>query len=290
MDSYASSILVSAGINMLLALGLYLVIRSGQFSVVNVSLGVLAGYVSAWLGASGSVPALFAMLSGVLLAGLGGVGISLLLRKMDGLTFGLATLALGETLGIVARLGFPGGGQGMFGVRLLDQPQVAVGIALAICVIGIAYYERTFLGLHALAAGRDSVAASSVGIDVIRARALAFGFGGIVSGMGGVLGTHYVGLAQPGDFGFAAELPVLIAVLLGGSRSAVGPVAGAAAVMAMQEVFRFSAADRFWILGLFLVLIVLLRPNGMLPATRIGARWPRSGDSATQTGPAQGEA
>jgi branched-chain amino acid transport system permease protein len=126
--------------------------------------------------------------------------------------------------------------------------------------------------VRVLAAAADPVAAEALAIDPWRVRIIAFAFGSALAGLAGGLYVHYVGLVQPPDLSFGAESLLLIYVVAGGIGTPFGAALGAIGISVLLELLRASEQDRFWILGLILVAVTLLRPQGLLWRRRLRAR------------------
>jgi branched-chain amino acid transport system permease protein len=133
--------------------------------------------------------------------------------------------------------------------------------------------RRGCIGYAILAVGKDETVARSLGISVERIRGIAFGVGGALAGMGGGLLAHNNGLIEPSNLAFGAEPLFFIFLIVGGPATPWGAVLGTFLMWWLQEVLRFgqngqflflSQADRYWVLGLILVSVVVVRPDGLL--------------------------
>ena len=124
---------------------------------------------------------------------------------------------------------------------------------------------------RALVATRDNEQlALAAGIDVFRARLFAFSLSGAFAGLAGALYAHFITYIDPGVFGFSVSETLLIMVILGGSGTLWGPVAGAVVFTALPELLRIAPEVRSLLYGVILLLIVLYRPAGL--ATWLGRR------------------
>lgn len=268
LDAYWQAILTTATIMAIAGVGLQVTIASGQFSVVHGALMGIAAY------AAGAVavdhrewPMIVSLLVGMLIAGALGAVLSLFLLRLGGLFLGIATLAIGQGLSIVAASTFPGKAQGFVGAPLNTSLPVAV-LCLAVVLVVLGRLRSSRVGLMQLAGGADDAAASSLGISIVRNKIWGFAAGGAIAGLAGALNVQYLGLVTPVDLAFAQELNLLIYVILGGLATPWGPVFGAYAVISALEGLRVAQLDRYWILGLILTAVVVARPEGVL------RRWP----------------
>ncbi len=86
--------------------------------------------------------------------------------------------------------------------------------------------------------------------------------------MGGALQAHYVLVINPSDLGFFVSLNYIIFLLFGGLYGLWGPVLAAIVLTAAPELLRFTNEYRLIFYGLIIVLVVLLRPEGLITARR----------------------
>jgi len=188
-------------------------------------------------------------------------------RRFGGLFLAIATLAIGQGLSIVAASTFPGKAQGFVGAPLNTTLPVAL-LCLGGVLVVLGRLRSSRVGLMQLAGGADEVAASSLGISIVRNKIWGFAVGGGIAGLAGALNVQYLGLVTPADLAFAPELNLLIYVILGGLATPWGPVVGSYTVISALEGLRVAQLDRYWILGLLLTVVVIARPEGVL------TRWP----------------
>jgi branched-chain amino acid transport system permease protein len=272
LNSYWQGVVIVAGVSAIAALGLQLTIASGQFSLVHGALMGAAAYlagVSAVRWGFGMWPAVLA--GGAFGAVLGGI-VSLLVLRLDGLLLGIATLAIGQALSLAAsNSNALGSSNGYTGIPLrthLWQVMVVLVVALAVLML----LKRSRVGLGLVAAGRDPVAAQSLGISPTTIRLYAFAAGGGLAGLAGGLNAQYLSFVGPGDLGFAVEVQLLLYVVLGGMTTPLGAVLGTFGVTIGSELLRFTQLDRAWIFGLVLMFAALGQPEGLLRRRRVRPR------------------
>lgn len=264
LDPYWQGIVIVAGIGAIAALGLQLTISSGQFSLMH---GAMMG-AAAYMAGVSSVHWGFGMWPAVAMGGLLGAVlgfvVAILVLRLDGLFLGIATLAIGQALSLVAsNTTYLGRSSGFTGIPLrTNVSDVVVVLLLALAVLCM--MKRSRLGLGLIAAGKDPVAARSLGISPTTVRLAAFAAGGALAGIAGGLDAQYLSFVSPAELGFAVEVQLLLYVVLGGMTTPLGAVAGAFGVTIASEVLRFSELDRAWIFGLTLMVVALTRPEGLL--------------------------
>ena len=224
-------------------------------------------HLSPWLSVpvgvacSAALGALFSYVS--VLRGLGiiFVGIVTLAFSMifHNLVLGLRELTNGET-GLVSRgLGF----------SLLERPIAAYYVFLALLAAALAVYSllmRSRSGMAFRALSDDELTAALSGIDVTRYKVLAAAVGSAIIGAGGALYGFYNGIVSPSIFSFVGiDIPVLIGLLLGGMRTRLGPVLGAAAFALIEELVRPFGQLNVLVYGLMLIVLFVAFRDGMVP-------------------------
>jgi branched-chain amino acid transport system permease protein len=128
------------------------------------------------------------------------------------------------------------------------------------------------VGYAARAVRDNPLAAAANGISVLRTRTLAFGLGGAIAGFAGAVSAHYTLVVNPADLGFFPSFYIQVFVIFGGSYTMWGAVLGAFVLTALPQVLRFAAVYRFALYGLVIVLVILVRPQGLLTRIPMGQR------------------
>ena len=260
---YWAAILTTASTLAIAAIGLQITIRSGQFSVLQAALIGLGGYAGGYGAVEFQWPFLATLAAGLLVGAVVGALAAALFSRVSGLLLGIATLAVGELLVIAAYTYFPGGALGYVGIPIVVSAEIAAALLVTvIVVVGLA--QRSQRNLALIASGGDPIAASAIGINVFQTRIWAFAFGGGLAGLAGAMNAQHVGLVIPESMGFAFEVVLIAFVIIGGLRTYWGAVLGAFSITVGQEFLRISTLDRFWMLGLLMTVVVLVRPNGVL--------------------------
>lgn len=117
----------------------------------------------------------------------------------------------------------------------------------------------------------DEVAAQSMGVNIVRYKVRAFVLSSFFAGVAGALTALDIGSINASTFGFVRSFDIIIFIVLGGLGSVSGAIAAAAILTILPEVLRelhigpFNAGDyRMIIYSLLLILIMILRPKGLL--------------------------
>jgi branched-chain amino acid transport system permease protein len=118
---------------------------------------------------------------------------------------------------------------------------------------------------RALTAIRENeLAAESMGVHTTRYKVQAFVLAAFYAGIAGSYYAHFVGFISPDSF-YIYESFILLAMLaLGGQGNLIGPVVGAAVLIVLPEVFRFLQEYRMFVYGSILVVMMLVRRQGLL--------------------------
>ncbi|MBN9622024.1 MAG: branched-chain amino acid ABC transporter permease [Actinobacteria bacterium] len=240
---------------------------------------------------------LVATLIAAAIAGLLALIVSVPLMRLVGIAAGIATVALLVIVQNVAQgwKAVTGGVGTLTGVPLDASLGMVLGWAIA--AMAVAYlYQRTASGLRLRSAREDEVAARAIGVRVERERRIAFSLSAMVVGAGGSLYAHYVGAFGPENFYVQMTFLTLAMLIVGGMRSLAGAVVGTLVLSLVAEVlsrWESSQAVGGVTIGLpngsaeilvaaLLVLVLLLRPQGLLAGREIGLpRRRRGGDGAT---------
>jgi branched-chain amino acid transport system permease protein len=211
--------------------------------------------------------------------------------------FGLPVLSLGSDYFGIATLGFAivvqtlminsdtilpfpemKGGRGMIGIPKLTSWFWAFTFLLVVIVI-IRNFIRSSTGRASLAVREDEIAAKAMGIDIAGNKLLVFVVGSLVAGIGGAIYAHYIGFLSPGTFDFVVGFNPLIVIVFGGLGSMTGTLVSAFAWIFFLEGFlrdllRPFGTDapswRFVIYPITLLLLMLLRPKGLLGTVEWG--------------------
>jgi branched-chain amino acid transport system permease protein len=156
-------------------------------------------------------------------------------------------------------------------------------LVLALVVIFISYrLEDSRIGRAWVAIREDEVAAQAMGINTRNIKLLAFAMGASFGGISGGLFAGFQGFVSPESFTLIESIMILCMVVLGGMGNIPGVVLGVALLVVLPEALRYlgplqealfnevlvDPADlRLLVFGLALVLMMLLRPTGLIPST-----------------------
>lgn len=214
------------------------------------------------------------------------VGLPILTLGSD--YFGIATLGFSivlQTLMVNSDtiLPFPEmkGGRGMIGIpKLINQDTWIFAFAFLVAIIAIMRnLLRSSTGRTVMAVREDEVASKAMGIDVAGTKLLAFVVGSLFAGIGGAIYAHWAGFLHPNTFSFLKGFDPLIIVVFGGLGSVTGTLAASFGWIFFLEGFlrillsklgTEAPTWRFVLYPITLLLVMLLRPQGLLGAVEWG--------------------
>jgi branched-chain amino acid transport system permease protein len=139
-------------------------------------------------------------------------------------------------------------------------------LALAVGAFTFVYrLERSALGLAWAAVREDQDAARGVGINTTVVKLAAFGLSAMIGGFAGVVFSAFQRFVSPESFTFWESLVVVLIIVVGGLGNLLGVIAGALTLVVMPELLRSYADYRMLLYGAVLVVVILLRPDGLMP-------------------------
>lgn len=247
------------------ALGQYIVLRAGVFSVANAGLSAIGAYLAAGLtlrfGLHPYLSLLAAMTAGTLVALL----LSWPLARLRGVYQAIATLAFVQVVLSLNVFAEPltGGAMGLNGI-----PK-AVGTGALLIAVGLTLYVMSAISVTRIgrafdAIRQDEAVAISLGVSVRFYQSIAFALSGAVAGLFGGLEAFHGYALEPNQFGFPFLVAALSYVVLGGRRSVIGPVVGTAVLVALPEIARPLAEYRMLVYGMLLMAVIAFLPRGVV--------------------------
>jgi branched-chain amino acid transport system permease protein len=291
MFDYLVSLGVFVGLYALMALGLNVVWGiAGMINLGLVGFYAIGAYGSALLAVKVGVPIPVAILAGVLASATAGAAVAVITARLRGDYLAIVTLGLAEVLRLVAsnEIWLTGGTDGISAIpgpfRADLSPRgfnllclVLVWAAVTIVWAVLSRIVSAPFGRVLRALREDEMVAAVAGKPVLSFKVRAFALSSAALGLAGALYAHYNGYVAPDAFQSLVTLYVFLALTAGGSGRMAGAVLGALIVVALTEGTRFLsgwlpglhpaqvAAVRSGVIGLALILLLHLRPQGVLP-------------------------
>lgn len=263
MSGYLSGTLAILCINLIFAYGIFVTAAAGQINLGGAGFQAIGAYGTAWLSAEAGLPIWFSIPSAMLITAMIGFLISFPVLRTRGVYMVLATFAFGEVVaGYLLRSSIFGGAIGMV---VPSHIELWVLIAAAIAVTLLTFYlMATRLGLAMRSINDDEEAAIVMGVNVRAVQVAAFTIGGAFCGLSGALYAHNFAFVEAQYFNSLLSIYVLLFVLIGGAQTAWGPLVGSLFFTLLPELLRIGGSSRYVVFGVAIVLMMMLRPEGIV--------------------------
>jgi len=279
LDAYWLDVLNNVGLYVLLALSLNVILGdAGLFNMGQAAFYAVGAYTAAVLNTRLGVPILWALPVSGLVAALFAALVARPVVHLRGDYLLIVTIGVGEIVRIALvndPLGLTGGANGIFGIARpsllglrIRRPEEFLYLIwgfVAVTVVLFHRLERSRFGRALAYLREDAVAAEGSGVNTARYRLLAFALGAGWAGMAGSLYAAKMTIISPESFSFWESVLVFLMVILGGSGSIPGVILGAALVVVLPEVFRGFASARMLVFGFLMMVMMVVRPQGILP-------------------------
>lgn len=268
LDYYAESVLIFIGINIVLAISLYLPVSAGLLSLGQGGFMAIGAFASAYLTTTYAVPFGPALVAGGMLAGLVGIVVGFPALRIKGVYLIILTMGFGEIVRVFfLNFELTGSASGLGAI----PPHTTLAVVAAVVALALFFCwqirdSRIGLALHAVR--EDELAAEAVGINLTRLKLSVFGLGAFVAGIGGGLYAHFTMFIDPAQFGFHRSAEIFIMVLLGGMGNFLGATLGAVVFTVLPELLRGLQEWRMTFFGTLLVVMMIVRPWGLIGAQR----------------------
>jgi branched-chain amino acid transport system permease protein len=305
----------------LLALSVYLPLRAGQLSLASPGFYAIGGFVAAvfstryvklddntgfwtlralgrtWVSSRELFDLRFVvieMIIAVVIAVVFGVIIGYLALRLQGIYLALATIAFVECIRFFTLdHEFFGFATGIFDIPQPVNTQIeylwlVVPLMIA-CTWFVYRLERVRAGRALLAIQEDELASSATGIHPTYHKVLAFTLGAVCAAMAGVISAHFINTWNARQGTFEAATLLLACVVVGGSRTFLGPIVGGILLTAIPELLRWFSDRPFlptslakavkdgrpFVYGLLMVLVCIYFPQGLISQKFLERLYPR---------------
>ncbi|CAB1063696.1 Branched-chain amino acid ABC transporter, permease protein LivM (TC 3.A.1.4.1) [Olavius sp. associated proteobacterium Delta 1] len=290
-NHYYIQILIFIGIYSILALSLNLLNGYvGLLSIGHAAFYGIGAYASAKLVMEVGFPFPLAMLGSGIIAGVFGYVIAKPTLRLSGIYMTLATLGFNMIFFLVLQnwMSFTNGPLGImdipspsiFGYIIESRVQYYYLIFfLVLLTIGSMHRLMTCRFGRALVGIRENeLAAEAMGVHTTRYKVQAFVLAAFYAGIAGSYYAHFIKYISPDSF-YIYESFILLAMLaFGGQGNLIGPVVGAAVLIIIPEVFRFLQEYRMLVYGSVLIVMMLVRRQGLLGGKNYSLRLTRFDD------------
>jgi branched-chain amino acid transport system permease protein len=288
-------VLIAIGLNVVIGLaGLLDLGYVGFFAVGAYSVALFASpdsYVVKWIQQSWNLSPEWAVAWGltipiaIALTMISGVILGGPTLRLRGDYLAIVTLGFGEIIRIIARNStFTGASQGVSqipgppgtfadGSKIFGVVDIAPWYWLALTVMlffvfAVRRLEHSRVGRAWLAVREDEDAAAIMGVNGFKFKLWAFAIGAGLGGMSGVLYASKYSYIDPTNFGLTLSISFVAMIVLGGQGNIPGVALGAILLTYLPERFRLFLDYRPLMVGLALVVVMILRPQGLIPSRR----------------------
>ncbi len=290
LGSYPSEVLNEVSRYILMGLGLNIVVGFAGlldlgyvafFAIGAYTMGVLTSPEIGWLPFE-SLSFWAALPVAVLLSVLTGIILGIPVLGMRGDYLAIVTLGFGEIIQRIAISDwlkpYIGGSNGItlipkatIGPLEFKTPQTLYYLFVAGCLI-VAFISTRVkdsrLGRAWMAMREDEDVAEAMGINLVQTKLLAFATGAAFAGLSGAIFASKLTSIYPHSFHLLISINVLCLIIVGGMGNVPGVIVGSLALIGLPEILREFAEYRLLMYGAALVVMMLLRPEGLLPEAR----------------------
>lgn len=294
VDTYQASIMGLALIFVVLGLGLNITVGlAGLLDLGYIAFFAVGAYGYALLNTHFGLGFWLCLPLGGAFAALCGLLLGFPILRLRGDYLAIVTLGFGS----IAKIVFEnwetvfGGARGVAGI---DRPGLfgaeleLAGVTvylyyLALALVAAAAFvtrrlQHSRIGRAWVALREDEIACAAMGVDVARVKLTAYAFGACWAGLVGVIFAARSTYINPNSFTFLESALVLSIVVLGGMGSIVGVVLAALVLVLLPEYLRAVAEYRMLLFGAIMVLMMIVRPQGLIVARRRRHALPARGE------------
>ena len=278
MNTYWTEVAVNVGLYALLALSLNVILgQAGIFHMGHAAFYAVGAYVTAILNTHYQIPILLLIRVAGAAAALFALIVARPIIHLRGDYLLIVTIGIVEIVRIALIndvFGLTGGANGIFGIarpelfgikiRKAIQFYYLIWIMVGLTVLLFHWLSESRFGRALNCIKEDDTAAEGCGMDVAHLKLMAFVIGAFWAGMAGNLFAAKMTIISPSSFTFWESVVVFAVVILSGG-SQIGVLLGTFLIVALPEMFRDFASARMLVFGLAMMIMMVVRPQGLLP-------------------------
>ena len=278
MNTYWTEVAVNVGLYALLALSLNVILgQAGIFHMGHAAFYAVGAYVTAILNTHYQIPILLLIPVAGAAAALFALIVARPIIHLRGDYLLIVTIGIVEIVRIALIndvFGLTGGANGIFGIarpeifgikiRKAIQFYYLIWIMVGFTVLLFHWLSESRFGRALNCIKEDDTAAEGCGMDVAHLKLMAFVIGAFWAGMAGNLFAAKMTIISPSSFTFWESVVVFAVVILSGG-SQIGVLLGTFLIVALPEMFRDFASARMLVFGLAMMIMMVVRPQGLLP-------------------------
>ena len=278
MNTYWTEVAVNVGLYALLALSLNVILgQAGIFHMGHAAFYAVGAYVTAILNTHYQIPILLLIPVAGAAAALFALIVARPIIHLRGDYLLIVTIGIVEIVRIALIndvFGLTGGANGIFGIarpelfgikiRKAIQFYYLIWIMVGLTVLLFHWLSESRFGRALNCIKEDDTAAEGCGMDVAHLKLMAFVIGAFWAGMAGNLFAAKMTIISPSSFTFWESVVVFAVVILSGG-SQIGVLLGTFLIVALPEMFRDFASARMLVFGVAMMIMMVVRPQGLLP-------------------------
>jgi branched-chain amino acid transport system permease protein len=264
--------LITIGINMIMGLSMFFPMTVGQLSFGQAGFMSIGAHIAVVLTLYAGVWFPVALLLAGIGTGIIGFLVGIPVLRLRGLLLALMTFAFGQVVEVFFLNFKPtGAAEGIKGIFPYTDLWYVYGF-LALVVLFLARLRHSRMGRAFEAVKLDETAAEAMGVNVTRAKLIAFAAGAFVAGVGGGLYAHHAVFIQYDNFDFKRGVDIAMYMVLGGMDVFYGPLLGAFIITYLSTALQFLADWRWEVWGIIVILVMIFRPQGILGRDTLNLR------------------
>lgn len=257
--------------------------RAGMYDMGHAVYFGIGAYVTAILSPAFNWPILWTIPVAILVAAAVGALLAAPIVKLRGDYLLVVTIGFNAIFVLAMKnnlFGLTGGPDGIFGIAGPTVFGHSLGsqsnlfylnwVALALVLWLMRNLDRSSLGRTWRYLKYDQLAATTLGVNAQAYKVLAFALGAGFAGLAGALFAMQLSAVSPGSFEFSDSVTLFAIVLVGGQASVPGVLLGTAMMFVVPQIFTSLAQYRYLVFGFAMIVVMVLRPQGIWPARRAG--------------------
>ena len=255
--------------------------RAGMFDMGHAVFFGVGAYTSAILSLNFNWPILWTIPVAIVLAAALGAVLSAPIVKLRGDYLLVVTIGFNAIFVLAMQnnlFGLTGGADGIFGISGPTLFGHMFGtqsdlfylnwVALAVVLWLMRNLDHSALGRTFRYIKHDELAATTLGVNARNYKVAAFALGAGLAGLAGTLFAMQLSAVSPGSFRFTDSVVLFAIVLVGGQASVPGVLLGTAMMFVVPQIFTEFAQYRYLAFGVAMILVMILRPQGIWPARK----------------------
>lgn len=248
----------------------------GQMSMGHAAFWGIGAYSGAILSTRFSAPIWAELAVAIVLSAFSGLLLALPVMQLKGYYLTIVTMGFCEILRLIelnsmsltrGPLGITGiKGFRIFGITV-NSPRGYYYVFLILVILTafvLLRFSHSRLGLAVKAIRENELAAQAMGIHVFACKLAVFSLSAVIAGIAGVFYAHYQTMVMPSQFTTGVSMQIVTMTIFGGLGNIAGSILGAFSLTLLPELLRALNQYRQLFYGILIVVMMLVKPNGLL--------------------------